>query len=85
MNKKKLNTKLAGELYREGASDADISKGCGVSVETVRNWRKRCGLLSNYEKKSESQLTQLERDAIAARKAGLNYGVWKAQQHSGGN
>lgn len=78
---KKLDTKLAGQLYSENAGDRTIAEACGVTAETIRNWRKRCGLPANYEPKSEEHLTQLEKDAIAARRAGLTYGQYKARQY----
>lgn len=77
--KHNLNTKLAGELYQKGMSDKEIAENCGVSTTTVRNWRKRAGLVANYGKKKERYLTPLEKDAIAARKAGLSYGQYKAK------
>lgn len=77
---KKLNTALAGKLYMDGKSDKEIAEACGMTRETIRNWRQRCGLPANYEPKDESHLTQLEKDAIAARKAGLSYGQYNAQQ-----
>ena len=80
---KKLDSLLAGSLYSEGAGDKTIAEACGVTADTIRNWRKRCGLPANYEPKSEKHLTQLEKDAIAARKAGLTYGQYKARQCGG--
>lgn len=80
---KKLDTKLAGQLYSENAGDKAIAEACGVTVATVQSWRKRCGLPANFEPKSEEHLTQLEKDAIAARKAGLTYGQYKARQYDG--
>lgn len=77
---KKLDTKLAGQLYTEGKSDKEIAAACDMTQETIRNWRKRCGLPAHYEPKGEDNLTQLEKDAIAARKADLSYGQYKVQQ-----
>lgn len=78
---KKLDANLAGQLYSENAGDSAIAEACGVTVETIRNWRKRCGLPANYEPKNEEHLTQLEKDAIAAHRMGLTYGQYKAQQY----
>lgn len=80
---RKLDSKLAGQLYNEGAGDKEIAEACGVKVDTIRGWRKRCGLPANYEPKNPEYLTQLEKDAIKARKMGLTYGQYKAKQFCG--
>ena len=75
--------KLAFELYGEGKSDREIAEACGICRETVASWRKRCGLPANEcQPIKKKGLTQLEQDAIAARKAGLTYGQYKAQQYA---
>ena len=72
--------KLAFELYKEGKTDKEIAEACGISNTTVQTWRKRQGLPVNVGKKKTRKLTPLEADAVAARKAGLTYGQYKAQQ-----
>ena len=79
----KLDVKKAWALYSDGAHDEAIAEGCDVGVDTIRNWRKRCGLPANYKPKKMEHLTQLEKDAIAARKAGLTYGEYKSKQACG--
>lgn len=39
---------LRNRLYEDGASDAEIARETGVSPESVRRWRQRHGLKSNY-------------------------------------
>ena len=79
-----LDTEEAMELWQAGATDEEIMQACNVTIETVRKFRRLRGLSVNAApkkpKKRGRTLTKLEQDAIAARKAGMSYGQWKAQQ-----
>lgn len=86
---KKIDCERARELYDEGLCDSEIATGCGVSRNSVTNWRKREGLPRNKppkkkpEKKPEKRRrakSQLSIDAAEARKLGMNYGMYKALQ-----
>ena len=77
-----LNGDLAMDAYVKGKTDAEIARICSVRVETARAWRKRMGLDPNTKPKRR-ELTPLERDAIEARKRGMTYGQYKADQMLG--
>lgn len=44
-----LHAQIAA-LYREGKTDAEISRELNCGVKTVRQWRESEGLLSNYRR-----------------------------------
>lgn len=48
-----LNKELAKKLYDLGMTDGEIAKEMFVSRDTIRSWRKRNGLVSNYCKSGE--------------------------------
>ena len=89
-----LDEQAAFRYYNSGLSDQHIADNCGVCKETIRNWRKRMGLTVNIvcgqvqkkdkptTPKKDDQITPLERDAIAARRAGMTYGQYKAKQYA---
>lgn len=77
----KLDEREAWRLYGLGKSDAEIAAACGVHKNTIQGWRNRYMLKSN--RKKPRKMTQLELDAIAARKAGMTYGEYKSQQRLG--
>ena len=45
-----LDQKLARKYYDSGMLDTEISKAMGVSKHTIKSWRARKGLISNYYK-----------------------------------
>ena len=47
MERKKLNTEFAWQLYDKGQNDCEIGRMLGVSSNTVRSWRVRSGLEPN--------------------------------------
>lgn len=79
---KVIDDRKALTWYNAGLTDQQIADNFGVHKETVRNWRRRMGLASHAAEvhKKEKKLTPLERDAIAAREAGMTYGQYKSQQ-----
>ena len=80
---RRLKQSEAWEYYNAGKTDVEIAELCNVDRSTVKNWRRRNGLLgnvSNQKKPKGKKLTQLEQDAIAARELGMTYGQYKAQQ-----
>lgn len=80
-----IDQRVARELYEKGLSDPKIGEALGVSKSVISGWRKRNSLPPNIEcthRKRPRQLTPLERDAIAAREAGLTYGQYKARQYA---
>lgn len=74
----RLNEAEAWRLYGLGKSDIEIAAACGVHKNTVLGWRQRNMLKAKPQRKNK--LTQLELDAIEARKMGLTYGQYKTQQ-----
>lgn len=94
MTKRRKPTTLdfdkARELYDEGKTDTEIAEACSVQRYSVRNWRRKFGLLSNRpapvkEKKPKKEKpakprSKLSDDAAEARRCGMNYGAWKALQ-----
>ena len=88
-----LDNNQAMELWKQGKADKEIAIALDVSLNSVRNFRHRNKLpinkadgtrVSHYPKKKEKYLTPLEKDAIAARQAGMTYGEYKAQQREYG-
>lgn len=76
-------------LWLEGATDEEIMAEMDVTISPIRKWRAANNLQRNkptgvekkpVKKKPAKKLTNLERDAIAAREAGLTYGQYKAQE-----
>lgn len=78
-----LDKELAMVWYAKGACDQEIADVCGVCYSAVGTWRRKENLpphrKPNYRRPSQS-MSKLSREAREARKAGMNYGVWKAQQ-----
>lgn len=78
---KKIDEAKCWSLYNAGKTDLEIATECGLHINTVNSWRKRNGLPVNRgAARRRRKLTQLEKDAIEARKAGMTYGQYKAQQ-----
>lgn len=82
-----INNEKALELWREGATDAELMYIFDVSISTVRKFRREYNLARNESDgvrkplpKRQVHLSKLEKDAIAASEAGMTYGQWKAQQ-----
>ena len=48
-----LDKELAKKLYYLGMTDGEIANEMLVSKDTIRSWRKRSGLVSNYCKSGE--------------------------------
>lgn len=48
-----LDKELAKKLYDLGMTDGEIANKMLVSKDTIRSWRKRSGLVSNYCKSGE--------------------------------
>lgn len=67
-------------LHKKGLSDEEIAKELSVCHATATKWRKALGLKSNKPLPKEGEISQLAKDARDARRAGMNYGMWKAQQ-----
>lgn len=72
----------AMELYQQGYSDQKIADAVGVTKGTIMGWRQKEGLPPNTgtTKDKNHRKSQLAIDAEEARKAGMNYGAWKALQ-----
>lgn len=73
-----LDREYALYVYNQGYTDEQIADRLGSNVRAVERWRKFMGLEKN--ERSRENLSKLERDAIAARKAGLTYGQYKARE-----
>lgn len=52
--------KLARKLWEAGRLDSEISRSVGCTTETIRSWRKREGLQSNYMRRSDKHLEGLD-------------------------
>ncbi len=81
--KKLLDTKMAFTLWQEGMSDAEIGRNCGVTTNTVANWRRKNGLTAHkkYPKRKKTGLEWLHRFAeinAQARANGMTYGKYTA-------
>ena len=53
--KQAINWEAAREAYDGGALDREIAKAAGCSIATVRLWREREGLESNYFKRAREK------------------------------
>ena len=73
----RLDKEYALYVYNQGCTDDQIADRLGSNVRAVERWRKSMGLEKN--ERSRENLSKLERDAIAARKAGMTYGQYKAR------
>ena len=74
--KKLLDTKMAFSLWEEGMSDAEISRDCGVTTNTVAHWRRK-----KYPKRYNTGLEWLDRFAeinAKARAHDMTYGKYTA-------
>ena len=80
MKKKELNHRKIEELYDAGRTDKEIASALGVKGEAIRAWRKARRLPSN-DVKQRKELSQLEKDAIAAHEMGMTYGQYKAMKY----
>lgn len=81
--KKLLDTKMAFSLWEEGMSDAEISRDCGVTTNTVAHWRRKNGLPAHkkYPKRYNTGLEWLDRFAeinAKARAHDMTYGKYMA-------
>ena len=47
MARKRFDSHTAAELYNAGAIDIEIAEACGVSRQTICNWRNRNGLTAH--------------------------------------
>lgn len=78
--KRVFDKEHAMDLYRKGLSDKEIAEEMGSFVTTVGDWRRSEGLSPNKPRPAVNERSQLSREAYEARKAGMNYGMYKAQQ-----
>ena len=77
-----LSIALAKQMYGMGLPDREIAHCCGVSVSTVLRWRHANGLRPNPEMaRAAGPEEQLTIDSVAAKKHGLSYGQYKANEH----
>lgn len=78
-----LDYDKAYELWSQGLCDRDIAEALGVNKSAVTQWRYRNQLEVHKQPrkpKPEKKVSRLSQDAREARKAGMNYGMWKARQ-----
>ena len=78
--KRVFDKEHAMDLYRKGLSDKEIAEEMGSFVTTVGDWRRSAGLIPNKNRTAIDKMSRLSREAYEARKAGMNYGMWKAKQ-----
>lgn len=77
-----FDRQAALEYYNRGMTDKEIADNCGVKVKTIAAWRRSMGFLANAQSSAKKQeQSPLVRDTIAARKLGMTYGQYKAQQY----
>lgn len=78
-----LDQDRAYELWSQGLCDRDIAEALGMKKNAVSEWRRRNQLQVNKQPKKpklEKKVSRLSQDVREARKAGMNYGMWKAKQ-----
>ena len=78
--KRVFDKEHAMDLYRKGLSDKEIAEEMGSFVSTVGDWRRSAGLIPNKNRTAIDKMSRLSREAYEARKHGMNYGAYKAQQ-----
>lgn len=80
----KWDRQHAMELYDQGCTDLQIADATGAAKSSIATWRREKGLPPNtgVKKDKTGRKSQLAIDAEEARKAGMNYGAWKALQGS---
>lgn len=79
--KRKIDGERAMWLWSQGKTDEQIADGCGVSRDSVANWRRRNGRLPPNRKKKRHCPPWLEKVAAVnamAREAGMTYGKYMA-------
>ena len=72
----RLDKDAARRLYLNGKSDIQIALALGCSDRTIQNWRQKNKLRKNTAE--HAPISKLAADAVAARRAGVNYGQYKA-------
>lgn len=61
-HRRKIDDRKAMRLYQEGKNDVEMGEALGVRQESVRLWRKRMGLKSQYELKKRRKQNDLRGD-----------------------
>lgn len=86
-----IDCEKAMVLYNEGKTDREIADACYVCTTTVINFRRKFGLECNRasrkrkpvqqkQEKPKKYKSKLAEENAEARRCGMNYGMWKAQQ-----
>lgn len=72
-------------FYMQGRTDAEIGRKCGLHPNSVAAWRRLHGLSANLSgaREKSDNMSELAKDAMAARELGMSYGQFKAKQHDG--
>ena len=78
--KRVFDKEHAMDLYQKGLSDKEIAEEMGAFVTNVGDWRRSAGLMPNKRRTPVDKMSRLSREAFEARKNGMNYGAYKAQQ-----
>lgn len=79
----RIDHERALQMYKDGASDAEIAVGCGVRRESAAVWRRKNGLPAHkkYPKRHKTGIEWLHRVAeinAKARANGMTYGKYTA-------
>lgn len=86
-----IDHEKAMALHAAGKTDKEIADACYVCTSTVINFRRKYGLechrvsrkkkpVQQKQEKPKKYKSKLAAEAAEARRCGMNYGMWKAQQ-----
>lgn len=83
----RLDPLMARSLYNAGYCDQQIADYCGVSRDSVREWRRRNALPGHgtpyKEKEEEKRKSTLVELAAEARAHGMTYGQYMVARREG--
>jgi len=84
---KRMDKRLALELYERGYIDTQIAVRCGVAPTTVQSWRKRNGLRAHRKQRKyvpqQSGAASLESVVAEAKAHKMSYGQYVVAKMEG--
>ena len=81
-----IDKERAYVMWCQGKTDLEIGEEFGVCETSVGAWRRKNKLKPNKprpgqpKRRLSKNMSKLSQEAAAARRAGMNYGTWKAGQ-----
>ena len=84
--KHRLDPNEAKRMYDLGYCDQQIADECGVSRDSVREWRRRNDLAGHstpYQRKEEKRKSTLVEMAMEAKAHGMSYGEYMVARREG--